>query len=89
MTNPPEYHVDLENYRGPMDLLLYLVDRSEVDVRDVSLKDITEQYLHYVKMVREVRLAEAGEFLVLASHLMELKSRSLLPRILIETEREE
>ncbi len=74
-----EYRVNLEIYDGPMDLLLYLIKRDEVDIHDISITRITEQYLEYVELLQGVDPNLAGEFLVLASTLMEIKTRMLLP----------
>ena len=75
-----DYQVDLDVYRGPLDLLLYLVKRNEVDICDIPISLITEQYLQYLEWLRVIDVERAGEFLVLASTLMEIKSRMLLPR---------
>ena len=74
-----EYRVSLDNYSGPMDLLLYLIRREEVDIHDVPLARIIDQYLQYVELLRELDPNAAGEFLVLAATLMEIKTRMLLP----------
>jgi len=74
-----EYRVNLDNYSGPMDLLLYLIRREEVDIHDVPLAKIIDQYLQYVEMLQELDPNAAGEFLVLAATLMEIKTRMLLP----------
>jgi segregation and condensation protein A len=74
-----EYRVNLEIYNGPMDLLLYLIRRDEVDVHDIPIARITEQYLQYVEMLQEINPDVAGEFLVLAATLLEIKTRMLLP----------
>jgi segregation and condensation protein A len=74
-----DYRVSLENYSGPMDLLLYLIRREEVDIHDIPLAKIIDQYLQYVEMLQEVDPNAAGEFLVLAATLMEIKTRMLLP----------
>ncbi|RPI59070.1 MAG: chromosome segregation protein ScpA, partial [Planctomycetaceae bacterium] len=74
-----EYRVNLDIYNGPMDLLLYLIRRDEVDICDIPISGITEQYVKYVDMLQQVDPNLAGEFLVMAATLMELKSRMLLP----------
>jgi len=74
-----DYRVSLENYSGPMDLLLYLIRREEVDVHDIPLAKVIDQYLQYVELLQEVDPNAAGEFLVLAATLMEIKTRMLLP----------
>lgn len=76
----PDYRVQLDAYSGPMDLLLYLIRRDEVDVYDIPISRILEQYLGYVKLLEQVDPEVVGEFLVLAATLMEIKSRMLLPK---------
>ncbi|MEO0445540.1 MAG: segregation/condensation protein A [Verrucomicrobiota bacterium] len=73
------HHVSLETFQGPLDLLIYLVRREEVDLADISLERITQDYLAVLHASGELDLAHAGEFLVMAAHLLLLKSRSLLP----------
>lgn len=80
MATIPEYKVDLETYRGPLDLLLYLVKRNEVDIRDIPIALITEQYLAYLDVLKVIDVEQTAEFLVMAGTLIEIKSRSLLPR---------
>ena len=75
-----DYRVKLGIYNGPMDLLLYLIRRSEVDIYDIPIAQITEQYLQYVNLIKQINLDLAGEFLVMAATLMEIKSAMLLPR---------
>jgi segregation and condensation protein A len=74
-----EYKVKLEIFEGPLDLLLYLVKKEEVDIYDISLERITQQYLEFMEAFKALDLELAGEFLVMASNLLYLKSRSLLP----------
>src|SRR5437868_3674061 len=75
-----DYQVDLDSFRGPMDLLLYLVKRNEVDVCDIPIARVTEQFLDYLQAIGLIDVERAGDFLVLAATLMEIKSRLLLPR---------
>jgi len=75
-----DYRVKLDIYNGPLDLLLYLIRRAEVDIQDIPIATITEQYLHYVELIKQLDLDLAGEFLVMAATLMEIKSAMLLPR---------
>ncbi len=81
-----DYKVKLEIFEGPLDLLLYLIKRDELDIYDIPISRITDSYLGYVNMLRGLSDAEgldinlAGEFLVMAATLMEIKSRMLLPR---------
>jgi len=74
------YKVDLEMYNGPMDLLLYLIRREEVDVRDLPVARIADQYVAYLDRLKGLDIELAGEFIVMAATLLELKSRALLPR---------
>ena len=74
-----EYQVDLEAFRGPMDLLLYLVKREEVDVRDIPVARVAEQFKQYLDVLALIDVERAGDFLVLAATLMEIKSKMLLP----------
>jgi len=73
------YRVKLDVYDGPMDLLLYLIRREEVDIYDIPIARITDQYLQYVDVLKQVDPELAGEFMVLAASLMEIKTRMLLP----------
>lgn len=74
-----DYKVKLEVFEGPLDLLLYLVKRDEIDIYDISLERITRQYLEYLQAFKELKIDVAGEFVVMAANLIYLKSRSLLP----------
>lgn len=76
---PDDYRVQLDVFAGPLDLLLYLIRRDELAIEDISITRVTEQYLDYVQMLERLDPNAAGEFLVLASTLIELKSRALLP----------
>jgi segregation and condensation protein A len=74
-----DYKVRLEIFEGPLDLLLYLIKRDELDIYDISLERITRQYLEYLQAFKELNIDVAGEFVVMAANLIYLKSRSLLP----------
>jgi segregation and condensation protein A len=74
-----DYKVKLEIFEGPLDLLLYLIKRDEIDIYDISLERITKQYLEYLQAFKELNLEVAGEFVVMAANLIYWKSRSLLP----------
>jgi segregation and condensation protein A len=74
-----DYKVKLEIFEGPLDLLLYLIKRDELDIYDISLERITRQYLEYLQAFKELNIDVAGEFVVMAANLIYLKSRSLLP----------
>jgi segregation and condensation protein A len=75
-----DYQVDLDNFHGPLDLLLYLVKRQELDIRDIPIARVTEQFLDYLRVIELVDVERAGDFLVMAATLMEIKSKMLLPR---------
>ena len=75
-----EYKVQLDSFAGPLDLLLYLVRKEEVDIYDIPVSHITEQYIQYIEMLKMLDIDLAGEFLVMAATLMEIKSVMLLPR---------
>jgi segregation and condensation protein A len=74
-----DYKVRLEIFEGPLDLLLYLVKRDEIDIHEISLERITKQYLEYLQAFKELNIDIAGEFVVMAANLIYWKSRSLLP----------
>jgi segregation and condensation protein A len=75
-----EYKVKFEVFEGPLDLLLYLIKKEEVDIYDVNLTQLATQFLEYIEVMRMLDLEIAGEFLVMAATLMYIKSRELLPR---------
>src|SRR5579863_2752813 len=77
---PMDYNVQLETFQGPLDLLLFLVKRQEVDIRDIPIARVAEQFLEYLQVLKLIDVEWAGEFLVMAATLMEIKSRLLLPR---------
>lgn len=81
-----KYELRLENFEGPLDLLCYLIDKNKMDIYKVSISDITDQYIQYLKLQEELNLEIASEFLVMASTLLLVKSKGLLPK---ETEDEE
>jgi segregation and condensation protein A len=75
-----DYRVKLPVYEGPLDLLLFLIQEDEIDIYDIPISRITEQYVAYLDLMQELNLAVAGEFFVMAATLMEIKSAMLLPR---------
>ncbi len=79
-----DYEVRLSSFQGPLDLLLFLVRRSEVDISDIPIAMITEQYFGFLKNIHRVDVELAGEFLVMAATLVEIKSRTLAPRRAID-----
>src|SRR6188472_3647513 len=74
------YPVRLENFEGPLDLLLHLIRKHELSIYDIPIALITQQYLEYIELMQELNLDVAGEFLVMAATLIHIKSRTLLPR---------
>lgn len=70
----------LDAFEGPLDLLLYLIKKNEIDIHDIPISQITSQYLSYIEMMRLLNLDVAGEFLVMASTLIHIKSKMLIPR---------
>src|SRR5271154_7474904 len=74
-----DYKVKLEIFEGPLDLLLYLIKKDEIDIYDIPIEHITKQYLEYLQMFKMLDLEIAGEFVVMAANLIYIKSRSLLP----------
>ncbi len=74
-----DYQVTLEAFQGPLDLLLYLIRRAEVDVSEIPIARITDQYLGFLEQIEEIDIDLAGDFLVMASSLIEIKSRTLMP----------
>ncbi len=77
---PDALEVFLETFEGPLDLLLYLIRRQNLDIRNIPIAEITRQYMEYVELMRELQLELAAEYLVMAAVLAEIKSRVLLPR---------
>jgi segregation and condensation protein A len=84
-----DYRIQLDIYNGPLDLLLYLVYKSEVDIFNIPIADVLEQYLAYVDVIKEIDIEIAGDFMVLASRLMNIKSKLLMPRPDAEPDEEE
>jgi len=86
---PQALEVFLEAFEGPLDLLLYLIRRQNLDILDIPLAEITRQYLQYIELMQELQLELAGEYLVMAATLAEIKSRMLLPRPKLAEDSEE
>jgi len=89
-----DFRVDLEIFRGPMDLLLYLVRKHEVEIVDIPIAAITEQYLQYLAVLQQLDVGAVGDFVAMAATLVEIKSQQVLPRAdeaddLVEDPREE
>jgi segregation and condensation protein A len=86
---PQALEVFLEAFEGPLDLLLYLIRRQNLNILDIPLAEITRQYMQYIELMQELQLELAGEYLVMAATLAEIKSRMLLPRPKLAEESEE
>ncbi|MEK6747733.1 MAG: ScpA family protein [Pseudomonadota bacterium] len=83
---PDALEVFLDTFEGPLDLLLYLIKRQNLEILDIPIAEITRQYMDYVELMKEIRLELAAEYLVMAAMLAEIKSRMLLPRPPIDEE---
>ncbi|MFZ8928107.1 MAG: segregation/condensation protein A [Gammaproteobacteria bacterium] len=86
---PDALEVFLEAFEGPLDLLLYLIKRQNIDILDINVSEITDQYIAYVELMEAAQFELAAEYLVMAAMLAEIKSRILLPRTSEEDEEEE
>ena len=73
------YKVKLKNFEGPFDLLVYLIENSEMSIYDIKISEITEQYMLYVDLMKRTNINDIGDFMVLAAELIEIKSKMLLP----------
>jgi len=76
-----KYEIKLNNFEGPLDLLCYLIDKNKMDIYKVSINDISDQYIEYIKNMESMNLEVTSEFLVMASTLLYIKSKALLPKI--------
>ncbi|MDG9667649.1 segregation/condensation protein A [Hahella sp. CR1] len=86
---PDALEVFLESFEGPLDLLLYLIRRQNMDILDINVSDVTRQYMDYIRVMEDMRFELAAEYLVMAAMLAEIKSRFLLPRRKDDDEEEE
>lgn len=75
-----KYAINIENFQGPLDLLLHLIDKNKMDIYDIKISEITEQYIDYINKMEELNLVVASEFAIMASTLLYLKSKKLLPK---------
>ena len=75
-----EYSVRLESFEGPMDLLMHLIDKNKIDIYDIPIAELTEQYIEYLDQFREFNMDIASEFIVMAATLLQIKSRMMLPK---------
>ena len=76
-----KYQIKIDNFEGPLDLLCHLIDANKMDIYDVNITEITDQYVEYIKTMQEMDLEVTSEFLLMASNLLYIKSKKLLPRI--------
>lgn len=79
-----KYTVMIDEFEGPLDLLLHLIKEDNIDIYDIKIEEITNQYLEYIKAMKEMNLSIASEYLVMASELIEMKSKMLLPKKQVE-----
>lgn len=85
-TTVPMYSVKLDGFEGPLDLLLHLIQKEEMDIYDIQIAQITDRYLEYVNLMEQLDLDVASEFLVMAATLLHIKSQSILPQLTPSTE---
>lgn len=83
-----KYAIKINNFEGPLDLLCHLIDKNKMDIYDIKISEITDQYIEYINKMEEINLEIASEFLVMASTLIYLKSKNLLPKQQEEEEKE-
>ena len=83
-----KYAIKLENFEGPLDLLCHLIDKNKMDIYDINLTQITDQYLEYINKMEEMKLEVSSEFIIMASTLIYLKSKGLLPAVSDDQEEE-
>lgn len=81
-----KYEIKIENFEGPLDLLCHLIEKNKLDIFEIKISDITDQYIEYINQMEQMNLEVTSEFLIMASTLLYLKSKTLLPK---ETEEEE
>lgn len=84
-----DYSIKIDAFEGPLDLLLHLIKEKNVDIYDISIEEITKSYLDYINKMEELNINVASSYLVMAAELMEIKSKSLLPRVESEEDNEE
>ena len=75
-----KYAIKIDNFEGPLDLLCHLIDKNKMDIYDIKINEIADQYIEYLNQMEEMNLDIASEFLIMASTLIYLKSKSLLPK---------
>lgn len=80
------FNVYIDVCEGPLSLLLYLIEKERIDIKDVKISQITEQFIEYINFIKDIQLAEVGDFIVMAARLMKIKSDTLLPQEVNEEE---
>ena len=75
-----KYSIKLDNFEGPLDLLCHLIDKNKMDIYDINLSEITDQYIEYIEQMEQMNLEVTSEFLVMSSTLLYIKSKHLLPK---------
>ena len=81
LNNKPKYKFVIENFEGPLDLLLYLISKNKMNIFDISLSKLTDEYISYLNEMTEQNIEVASEFIVMASTLLDIKARKLLPEL--------
>ena len=82
------YQIELENFAGPLDLLLFFIRRDEIDIMDIPISTVTEEYLTYLEALQTLNVSVAGDFMVMAATLMRIKAKMLLPSLSDEDDEE-
>jgi len=85
----PNYNIKIQDFEGPLDLLMHFIEKDKVDIYDIPIVDITEQYITYLNAMKEFDMDVASDFLVMAATLLQIKSRMLLPKPPVESEEEQ
>ena len=75
-----QYKIKIDNFEGPLDLLCHLIDSNKMDIYEINISDITDQYIEYINAMEKMNLEVTSEFLIMASNLLYIKSKKLLPR---------
>lgn len=89
LNNRPEYKFSIKNFEGPLDLLLYLISKNKMDIFDISLSELTDEYITYLNQMDEQNIEVTSEFIVMAATLLDIKARKLLPELEPKEDEEE
>ena len=81
LNKKPKYHFVLNNFEGPLDLLLFLISKNKMNIFDISISDLTDEYIAYITELNESNVEVASEFILMASTLLDIKARKLLPEL--------